>query len=256
MTTRRPGGRETWSRLLEWDRGQPDSERLAARIFRLDRYEMVDPSHSLGGKDGGKDLICSKGGEKGVAASYFPRGQQTFTKIKGKFSSDWKEAEKHDPKFFIFFTNQELRLAEREELKGLCPVLTDIYHLERIASCLDAPSGYGLRLEFLSIEMTKEEQLSFFSDHIACLPELIKHLASLTEKQNTADTAPWPKEIPTVFVDQENPFDQILGRKLVECVSCKRIFRCQRRSFFNVFPGNPETVSCPFCNAVQAYKED
>jgi hypothetical protein len=39
----------------------------------------------------------------------------------------------------------------------------DTFHLERIASILDSPSMYGVRLEFLDIEMTREEQVAFFS---------------------------------------------------------------------------------------------
>ena len=37
--------------------------------------------------------------------------------------------------------------------------------LERIASLLNTPPFYGIRMEFLDIEMTKEEQLSFFADN-------------------------------------------------------------------------------------------
>ena len=33
-----------------------------------------------------------------------------------------------------------------------------IYHLERIANILNTPKMYGIRLEYLEIEMTKEEQ--------------------------------------------------------------------------------------------------
>ena len=38
-----------------------------------------------------------------------------------------------------------------------------IYHLERIANILNMPKIYGIRLEYLEIEMTKEEQLAYFS---------------------------------------------------------------------------------------------
>lgn len=38
-----------------------------------------------------------------------------------------------------------------------------IYHLERIANILNMPKMYGIRLEYLEIEMTKEEQLAYFS---------------------------------------------------------------------------------------------
>ena len=54
-------------------------------------------------------------------------------------------------------------MGERDELiriAGLARV--DLFHLERMASILDSPQCYGIRLEFLDIEMTKEEQLAFF----------------------------------------------------------------------------------------------
>jgi hypothetical protein len=41
---------------------------------------------------------------------------------------------------FIFVTNQELRLAEREELAGLArDIDVELYHLERITAILDFP---------------------------------------------------------------------------------------------------------------------
>jgi len=54
---RRMEGRETYHRLLEWDKGQAASERLAALILSSEGFDGIDPSHSLGGKDGGKDIV-------------------------------------------------------------------------------------------------------------------------------------------------------------------------------------------------------
>ena len=42
----------------------------------------------------------------------------------------------------------------------------NIYHGERVCSILDSPKGYGIRLEYLGIELTKEEQISFLNAHI------------------------------------------------------------------------------------------
>ena len=50
---RRAEGRETFYRLLEWDKGQAASERLAALILEQEGFRDIDPSHPLGGKDGG-----------------------------------------------------------------------------------------------------------------------------------------------------------------------------------------------------------
>lgn len=47
---RRAEGRETFYRLLEWDKGQAASERLAALILEQEGFRDIDPSHPLGEK--------------------------------------------------------------------------------------------------------------------------------------------------------------------------------------------------------------
>ena len=169
-------GKETWHRLLAWDRGQAPAERLAALILHGEGFCDIDPSHPLGGKDGLKDMVLSYKGEKWIAGVYFPRGQQTFSEIKDKFEHDIKGIDATNSSGFLFVTNQELRLAERKQLVDMFPeVDVDIYHLERIASLLNSPQNYGTRLDFLDIDMTKEEQLAFFSVHY-------KRMASVDEK--------------------------------------------------------------------------
>jgi hypothetical protein len=93
--TRRNQGRETWHRLLEWDMGQAPSERLCARLLTFFGYTDIKPSHPLGGKDGKKDVFCTKDNKKFVVAVYFPRGQQPFKCIKDKFEEDSKGVEKN-----------------------------------------------------------------------------------------------------------------------------------------------------------------
>ena len=159
-------GRETFNRLLNWDRGQAPSERLAAIILSKDGFNGVDPSHPLGGQDGLKDMTLSSDGKRWIGAVYFPRGQQSFSDIKKKFSHDLDGVKANGAEGLAFVTNQELRLGERKKLSELVPEIdVQIYHLERIASLLNTPSFYGIRMEFLDIEMSKEEQLSFFADN-------------------------------------------------------------------------------------------
>ena len=161
---RRSEGKETWHRLLEWDRGRASSERLAAIILSNVGFRNIDPSHPLGGKDGLKDMVLSFNGKRWIGAVFFPRGQQRFSDIKSKFSHDLSGCEKNEVKGFVFFTNQEICLSERKILTEMNDKLDiQIYHLERIASLLNSPLYYGIRMEFLDIEMTKEEQLSFFA---------------------------------------------------------------------------------------------
>jgi hypothetical protein len=165
LVTRRTAGSETWHRLLDWDRGQAPSERLTAHLLREEGFNSIDPSHPLGGRDGLKDVICERDGKKWIAAAYFPRGQKTFSEIKKKLNGDLKDIDSKNVDGIAFVTNQELKLGERQKLKDNIGegIEIDIFHLERIASILDRPRCYGIRLEFLDIEMTREEQVSFMA---------------------------------------------------------------------------------------------
>lgn len=249
---RRPGGRETWHRLLEWDKGQSESERLAARLLEAQGYNGVDPSHPLGGRDGGKDIGCKRDGQTYVVAVYFPRGQHSNAQIVKKFEGDLAKVKSLNDMGMVFFTNQELRLAEREQLEKLAaPLILDIYHLERIASCLDSPSGYGLRLEFLSIEMTKEEQISFINERDQILLELRDAIVMLAETKRRKPG------IKTVIVDQPDRFNfmsSVFGSKLMECKGCHEVFRAKKSPMYLYTSGVLETVTCPSCGKVQAYK--
>ena len=123
---------ETWHLTLEWTLGQAPSERMAAMILDEEGFESIDPSHPLGGKDGGADAIIKKNGEPWVMAVYFPRGQQTIKEITDKLTSDVEKAKSKEPKpvGVTFVTNQELRLAEREELgKVGAGTKVELYHL-------------------------------------------------------------------------------------------------------------------------------
>ncbi|WP_088228281.1 hypothetical protein [Desulfosporosinus sp. FKB] len=161
---RRTDGDETWNRLREWTKGQKPAERLASHIISSDGFESIDPSHPLGGRDGLKDLVCLKDGLRWIGAAYFPRGQQTFQVIKDKFIHDLDGVVKNDANGILFITNQELSLAERKNLISCGECEVEIYHLERLVHILNSPSNYGIRLEFLDIEVTKEEQLAFFAE--------------------------------------------------------------------------------------------
>jgi hypothetical protein len=86
---------------------------------------------------------------------YFPRGQQTLTTIKNKFIDDFQKIELQQPPIdrFLFITNQELRLAEREALREQAEdIEVELYHLERITAILDSPEMRDLRRQFLGIE--------------------------------------------------------------------------------------------------------
>ncbi|EQM29986.1 hypothetical protein N601_30105 [Rhodococcus erythropolis DN1] len=146
---------ETWFRLRQWTQGQAPSERLAAQVLAYSGFDNIDPSHPLGGKDGGRDAVCSKDGRRWIMAVNFPRDEQTFGDIKRKFVSDLESATKHQPYGLAFVTNQEIRLSERAELRELGAdkgVTVELFHLERVAHILDEPSMSPIRKQYLDID--------------------------------------------------------------------------------------------------------
>jgi hypothetical protein len=143
---------ETWHRLREWTYGSSPSERLAALILDHERYESIDPSHPLGGKDGGQDARCVYAAEPWIMAVYFPRGQKEFREIKDKFEDDAEKAAKNGAAGIAFVTNQELKRSERRELEDSAGNLkVELFHLERIATILDRPAMEAVRRQFLAI---------------------------------------------------------------------------------------------------------
>jgi hypothetical protein len=55
----------------------------------------------------------------------------------------------------------------------------DIFHIERNVGILNSPSNYGVRLEFLDIEITVGEQLAFFAERERKYELLAKNLEKL-----------------------------------------------------------------------------
>lgn len=248
---RRPGGRETWHRLLDWDRGQADSERLACRLLATQGFQNLDPSHPLGGPDGGRDLRCTKDGDEYLVAAYFPRGQQTDGAIYSKFDEDLAKARTLDATRLVFFTNQELTLAKRDTLIKRAPgIELDLYHLERVAGCLDTPAAYGIRLEFLSLEMTLEEQLSFINHRDQILAELKDVLQAFVRKPT------YKESVKTVIPDMPSAGDvvgSLFGSKLVACKQCREVFRVNTlASTVFAHASLPTVVTCPDCGKKQA----
>lgn len=144
---------ETWHRLREWTYGSAPSERLAAQILHHEGFEAINPSHPLGGKDGGQDACCMYAGEPWSMAVYFPRGEKGYQEIKTKFQSDAEKVKQQNSAGIAFVTNQELRLSERKELeKSANPLKVELFHLERVAGILDRPEMEFVRRQFLSID--------------------------------------------------------------------------------------------------------
>ena len=179
---------ETPKRLLDWT--YPQSERLAAQVLDAEDYKDIDPSHPLGGPDDGRDGECTRHGEKGVWAVYFPRGQQTLNAIEKKLKDDIASARKHESVFLAFVTNQELRLAQRDRLRSLGgDIRIDLFHLDRVATILDRPRMGTVREQYLCIPASSPPPLSIkvsvlgnthsFTDDV----EVLERFVGLRESQ-------------------------------------------------------------------------
>jgi len=178
----------TFQILINWDRGNVFAERMTAKLLGLEGYTNIDPQCPTGGPDGTKDILCEKNGRSFVVGCYFPTSQKEFKEIASKFSGDLKGVQKHSADGFIFVTNQKITPGERVNLIESYAE-SEIYHGERVCNLLDSPSGYGIRLEFLDIELSKEEQISFLDKHLsleAKFAELNEKIDSLKKVSNAA----------------------------------------------------------------------
>lgn len=156
----------TETELREWRTGSTQAERLCADILVLQEFDDVDPQAPLGGSDDRKDILCTKGGIRYVAGVYFPPTAKAFADIRTKFCADLAGVVRHGREGFIFLTNQRLTLDQRGALaKEALETCRDcqIFHLERIRTILDQPSGYGIRLQYLRIPLSTEEQFAYFT---------------------------------------------------------------------------------------------
>lgn len=156
----------TYQIIIYWDKGQAFSERMTAKILSIDGFENIDPQSPAGGPDGTKDIIGERYGIRYIIGAYFPNGQKDFKDVKSKFEDDYSGAVKNSAKGFAFVTNQKITVSERLLLTKDLALPIEIYHGERVCGILDSPKGYGVRLEYLGIELTKEEQISFLNNHI------------------------------------------------------------------------------------------
>lgn len=216
MPIRRKAGGETTARLLDWSKGQTAAERLAGHVLRGEGFESIDPIHPLGGPDGLKDFVCRRQTEKWIAAAYFPHGQKTFPSVARKVKHDAAGVAANGAVGLAFVTNQRLTEGERKALqKALGEVRLEVFHLERTASILDTPAFCGIRLEFLDIELSKDEQVAFFADHRSLFQEtkrLLAHLMPLAEAAAAGDAGRVAAAAPAVPLAEIREFSQVLDR--------------------------------------------
>jgi fido (protein-threonine AMPylation protein) len=179
----------TETALREWRYGSIQAERLAASVLRLEKYQNIEPQAPLGGGDGGTDILCDRGGRLWVAAVYFPPTEQGFRDIQRKFEADLESAKKRRRHGIIFITNQRMTRGERQALVELAfqgKQECIIYDVERILGVLDSPEGYGVRVGYLRLAMSSEEQIAYFASRENVLEGVIakntEHMQSLASQ--------------------------------------------------------------------------
>lgn len=169
---------DTDIRLKSWlDSNQRDREQMCCAILALDtRYSDVRPRHPHGGPDGGRDIEATyNNSREAYGAIGFTNNandsKEQKNQIKKKFKNDLASALRANPqiKVFVFLTNLRFTIGEQDSLKieaknkGIehC----DILDRERIRIELDAPSGFFIRFQYLSIPLSPAEQASFLSKY-------------------------------------------------------------------------------------------
>lgn len=189
--------RETEQRLRNWlDANQPQRERLCIQLLPLfGKYSEVQPRRPKGGPDGARDIqaIYNDSIEIWGAVGFKNSANDSEDDkkwCKDKFNKDIESAFEQNPnlKGFVFFTNVDLTPGEVQALKstatrkGVSHV--DIFYRERLRQMLDSSGGLGYRLQYLNIEMTPEEQLSFINS-LEGMRE--KQLQELSTRQQEID---------------------------------------------------------------------
>ncbi len=161
-------------------RHRPDSgklrERLCTDLLSLDqRFSQVRSRSPKGGPDQGRDI------EAVFESRYLAFGAVGFIdgandsapqrrQIRKKFRDDLASALKHraDLDVFVFFTNVALTPTDQDELRKDArelkrTLIVELFTREQMRAALNTPKGFGLRLGYLDIEMSKSEQTSFFA---------------------------------------------------------------------------------------------
>ncbi|HDR7648561.1 TPA: type II toxin-antitoxin system PemK/MazF family toxin [Bacillus mycoides] len=175
-------GKDLRYSLVEWTGSQEGAERLAAQILMSEQFNDVEPMHPLGGPDGKKDLKCSKDGTVYVVGCYFPRGQQKFSAIRSKFLGDLEGVKANNVDGFIFVTNQEISVSERAKLEEVAEHPIKLFHLERVINILMRPEHIGNRREYLGLDISIEEMVSFFGKY----ENTIVNMSKLLERMSKA----------------------------------------------------------------------
>lgn len=149
---------ETDERLKSYlDANQLHREQLCVAILAMDkRFSNVRPRHPRGGPDAGRDIeAVFQGQETAFGAVGFVNqaddSDEKKKRIKVKFKTDLASALTANPHpgVFVFLTNMNLTLGEKEALeldaRAAGIPYAEIFDRERLRIALDSSDGFALR---------------------------------------------------------------------------------------------------------------
>jgi hypothetical protein len=157
------------------DTNQLHREQMCLAVLATDkRFSNVRPRHPRGGPDGGRDIDATfNGSQSTFGAVGFVNQANDSNEQKRQIAKKFREdiiacldAEIR-PEVFLFFTNINLSLGEKDELiahaksKGFA--YAEIFDRERIRLSLDNPDGLSIRYQYLQIPLSDAEQATFFA---------------------------------------------------------------------------------------------
>ncbi len=167
---------QTDERLKSYlDTNQLHREQMCRALLSIDkRFTDVRPRHPRGGPDGGRDIeAIYRADQKAYGAVGFVNqandSAEQKKSIKEKFKSDLKSAlnADHKPEVFIFITNINLTIGEKDSLvleaKNAGLAYCEIIDRERLRISLDSPDGFSIRFQYLALPLSEEEQATFFA---------------------------------------------------------------------------------------------
>jgi hypothetical protein len=157
------------------DTNQLIREQMCVAVLSIDkRFTEVRPRHPRGGPDGGRDIEAMfRHTQRAFGAVGFVNqandSDEQKSKIKKKFGDDLSAAAAVDPKpqVFVFFTNINLTIGEKDALKSEAKsagfIECDIFDRERLRISLDDTDGFSIRFQYLGLSLSDAEQASFFA---------------------------------------------------------------------------------------------
>lgn len=164
---------ETEHRLRSFLNGnQAQREKLCAALLpTLGRYSAVMPRRPEGGPDGGRDIEALFNGVLvtwGAIGFRNDAGSSANDRswAQRKFTADLDAALRQNPSLqgFVFLTNVDLTPEQHNSMKreAFSRKLghVEVFDFHRLRNALDQPTGLLARLQYLDIEMSKEEQLA------------------------------------------------------------------------------------------------